>query len=283
MKEENRKTEFAAKMQRLFRKRWFFPALYLGLAAIIMTTVIWLQTGNNVALPEEEEERTAHDYNEEAVPTVSEQEVLIEPVLSDQIEIKTPFYDVNASAENQEAALVFYNNKYYQNKGIDYALADGETFDVVAALSGKVVKAEKDALLGHVVEIEHNDGVTTIYQSLEDVRVEAGDTVEQKDVLGKAGRNSFNQEIGIHAHFEIRKDGEAINPLDHFGKSVTTLTESLQKASEQQAEEQASEEKQADEATDEQATDEQADDAADEQANQGSSRPKDASSALTNA
>jgi len=288
MKDENQKShlekERKAKLQTWFRKRWVFPAIYLGVAAVVIASVLWLQNGNESTIPEQEmdqdQEETAYDYNEEAVPAANQREVFSEPVETGKgIEIKVPFYDVEASAEEQESALVFYNNKYYQNQGIDYAQKSGEPFEVKVAMSGNVVKSEKDALLGHVVEIEHTDGVTTIYQSLDDVKVKEGDKVEQGDVIGQAGRNLFNKDAGIHVHFEIRKDGVAVNPIDYFGKTVNAISiRDDVKTSDTEASETETGETEASETTDN-----ENESSVNQEEEQHANEPKDASSAMTNA
>lgn len=282
MSEENKhsqKREMPSKLQKLFRKRWVFPAIYLAAAALVVTTVLWLQNDTDTTQLNEdnqmgpERDQIAYNDDEEAVPTVNQQEVFAEPVAdNDQVEIKIPFYDQNASADEQEAALVFYNNTYYQNQGIDYSSKSGEPFDVTSAMSGNVVKAEKDGLLGHVVEIEHQDGVTSIYQSLKDVSVKEGDTIEQGDVIGQAGQNAFNKDAGIHVHFEIRKNGVAVNPIDYFGKSVTAVSiEDEAEASEDDAE--ASEDNEEIRETETPNLED----------GENQAEPKDASSAMTNA
>ena len=90
--------------------------------------------------------------------------------------------------KEKEAALVNYNNTYSLSKGIDLAEKDGKSFDVSASLSGTVVKAAKDPVLGYVVEIEHSDGLSTVYQSLSEVSVDQGDKVKQNQVIGKSGK-----------------------------------------------------------------------------------------------
>lgn len=251
------KKEMPSKWKALLKKRWFYPAVYLGVAAIVIAVVLWTQMSSNVA--EQEVDQTAHDFDQEAIPTVQQEEVFVEPVLAKDVEVKTPFYDVNASAEEQESALVFYNNKYHQNQGIDYGLKSGEPFDVTAALSGTVAKAEKDGLLGYVVELKHGDGVTTVYQSLANVNVKEGDKVEQGDVIGEAGQNAFNKKAGTHVHFEIRKDGIAVNPQEYYGKSVSSIP------SMEQQEEAKTEEKETN------------------RSHEGEAKQKDASRSMTNA
>jgi len=226
----------------IFRKRWVFPAIYLVSAAIILTGVLWFQNSNNDVAETDDysydgtnEPGTAFD--DESLPVNTANEEFAMPVLDENtVEIQRQFYDVDASEQEQEAALVFYDNTYYENKGIDIVAKDGKAFDVVASLGGTVVKSEKDPLFGHVVEIEHAEGVVTVYQSLADVKVKQGDVVDQGEVMAKAGQNTFDAESATHVHFEIRNNGKAVNPIDFFGKSMTSLEED-QKTSEEPAEE----------------------------------------------
>ncbi|MDY0409474.1 hypothetical protein [Paracerasibacillus soli] len=46
MKEENKGTP-QNKWSRIYRKRWFFPAVYLVVAALLLTAVIWFQNVGN--------------------------------------------------------------------------------------------------------------------------------------------------------------------------------------------------------------------------------------------
>jgi hypothetical protein len=57
------------------------------------------------------------------------------------------------------------------------------------------------------------------------MNVKVGDQVEQGDALAKAGESLFNEEAGVHVHFEIRKDGMPVNPLDYFNKPLSSLQE----------------------------------------------------------
>lgn len=219
-------------VKHLMRKRWILPAVYLSSAALILSAFFWMQGGNNEALPDEgfdmdqiTEEYDGDNYaEEEAVPVTGTNEMFQMPVIDEnEVSIVGNFYDYDASADEQQAALVFYNNTYYQNKGIDLASENGESFDVTASLSGTVVKAEEDALLGKVVQVEHDNGVITHYQSLEDVQVEEGQTLKQGDIIGRAGRNVYNSDAGVHVHFEIRQDGIPVNPIDYFNQPISAL------------------------------------------------------------
>ncbi|MBN8252946.1 M23 family metallopeptidase [Priestia flexa] len=227
--EEKKRTSQQSKVHKLFRKRWIFPAIYLASAAIILTAVLWFQANGNNNLSEDAKDRYGQDgtaYTEDAMEVNASLENLKMPLVNDKdAVVKKPFYDDQASKKQQEAALVFYNNTYHPNTGVDLAIEGDKSFDVTAAASGTVTKAEKDPLLGFVIEVDHKDGLVTQYQSLDEATVEVGDVVKQGQVLAKAGKNLYNQEANNHVHFEIRKDGVAINPSDYFGKSVASIKE----------------------------------------------------------
>ncbi|WP_209123340.1 M23 family metallopeptidase [Alkalihalobacillus sp. BA299] len=219
-------------VQRFLRKKWMLPAVYLGAAAIVLSAFFFMQNQDNTALESDPPGVTQPSENGievqegEAVTVTSANEVIKMPVANEsEVDIVGYFYDYNATAEEQQAALVYYNNMYYQNKGIDLAKENGESFEVTAALSGTVVKAEKDPLLGYVIEVNHDNGVITHYHSLEGLEVEEGSSVKQGDIIGRAGRNLYNAEADVHAHFEIRHNGEAVNPLDYFNQSLETLVD----------------------------------------------------------
>ncbi|PLR76175.1 peptidase M23 [Bacillus sp. V3-13] len=229
--EEKKRSSQGSSLKRFFKKRWVFPAIYIASAAIILTAVLWYQQSSNNA------DTDKYDYSASDVPGRSasdepavevnrSMENFVMPVTDpDSVVIQKQFYDYNGDEKDQEAALVFYDNTYHPNTGIDIAMENGETFEVVAALSGTVTKVEKDSLLGNVIEIEHDDEITTQYQSITDIGVEVGDKVEQGQALAKAGQSLFNKDAGVHVHFEIRKQNEPVNPLDYFNKPLSTLQE----------------------------------------------------------
>lgn len=226
--EEKKRTSQGSKFQQFFRKKWVFPAIYLVSAAVILTAVLWYQAiRNNDANDLSTDDGTDVSYNEDQSVEVNQsvENFKMPAIDPDAVKVVTNFYDFNASEKEQETALVFHNNTYHPNQGIDIASNDGKAFEVTASLSGTVAKAEKDSLLGYVVEIEHENGVKTIYQSLADTKVQAGDKVEQGEIIGQAGKNQFNKDAGVHVHFEIRKDGKAYNPLNYMDEPLTSLTE----------------------------------------------------------
>ena len=228
MNEENR---FSPKKRwtRIFRKRWFFPSVFLILAALLISAFVWYQNMEDERdLAEEPIEQTG-DYtpipnDDTAVPVMEQQEVFLLPVANpEEAQIVTKFFDYDADEEDKLNALIHYNNRYYQSTGIDIAANDEGDFDVVAALSGTVSEVKEDPLLGNVVVIEHEDDVKTFYASLGEVSVEQGESVEQGDVIGTAGQSNFGKENGTHVHFEIRKNDIAVNPEALFNQPLASL------------------------------------------------------------
>lgn len=217
------------KWNRIYRKKWFFPAVYLTIAALLLSVVVWYQNVENQVPDATDNQQQNGEYspvlNQEDAETVIEQQELIQmPVAdTDQAEIVTKFFDYNAEQADRENALVEYNNRFYQSTGIAITQAEAETFDVTAAISGTVEEVKEDPLLGNVVVLTHEEDVKTYYASLDEVSVKAGSKLKQGDKVGTAGKNLFGKDNGTHVHFEIRKDGKEINPESYFEQPVSSL------------------------------------------------------------
>lgn len=210
-------------------KKWAFPAIYIGLAAIILAFVMWYQGNVFHSVSNEINKQTAQvaqtqpnsapaaQVPKEAVPVSKANEPLAWPVSSGVSYSKgMDFFDDQAAKEQQAKALIKYNNTFIPHTGIDIVSTDKKSFDVAAALGGKVKKVESDPLVGNLVEIEHSGKMVTVYQSLDKVLVKPGDEVKQGQVIGVAGRNTYEKEAGIHLHFEVRVDGKSVNPEQYL-------------------------------------------------------------------
>jgi stage II sporulation protein Q len=215
-------------------KKWAFPAIYIGTAAIILAFVMWYQgsvtdsvmdkndltNGISVTTPTDASSNPASDVDAKDATPVNATQPLAWPVAKGvTYDLGMGFFDDQQPKEKQEAALVKYEDRFIPHTGIDLVSTDGKSFDVTAALAGKVVKVENDPLVGNQVEIEHADKMVTVYQSLEKVVVKPGDEVTQGQVLGTAGRNVFEKDAGVHLHFEVRVDGNPVNPEQYLTQS----------------------------------------------------------------
>src|SRR5699024_6139599 len=118
---------------RLIRKKWFLPAVYITIAGLILSAVVWYQTIGNPWMNSSElrdeieqmDEHFASDFDEEAQSVLQQQETIQMPIEEAiEAEIVTKFYDYDATEEDQEKGLTLYNNRYYQSTGIDIAQAN---------------------------------------------------------------------------------------------------------------------------------------------------------------
>ena len=128
--------------------------------------------------------------------------------------------ETGVEAETQEKSILYHENTYIQNSGMDFGLTD--TFDVVAVLDGSVTDVKEDETLGKVVEIKHDNGYVSIYQSLSEVSVKKGDIITQGQVIGKSGTNELDKDIGNHLHFELYVNGQVVDPTLYLNKELET-------------------------------------------------------------
>ncbi|HBI02603.1 MAG TPA: M23 family peptidase [Paenibacillaceae bacterium] len=217
----------------IFRKKWVFPAMYMGAAAIILAFIMWYQNNNDFSFTKDQYNVTQNkaDQKNPASDAVGQSEQKSIPVNSGEKPLSWPvkpevatetimgYFDDTADKKAQQAALIQYENSYWPNSGIAIAAKDKKAFEVVASAPGKVVKAEKDPMMGYQVEIQHENGLVTVYSSLEDASVKQGENVEAGSLIGLAGRSVLEKNLGVHLHFEVRKNGEPVSPENFLAKA----------------------------------------------------------------
>lgn len=96
--------------------------------------------------------------------------------------------------------------------GLDVAGPRGTP--VFAADGGTVTYADWMGTAGRAVVIQHAGGYETRYYHLDSTNVSAGQEVKQCDIIGTVG--STGKSTGNHLHFEIRRWGNAIDPLSFY-------------------------------------------------------------------
>lgn len=96
--------------------------------------------------------------------------------------------------------------------GIDIASEQGTP--VLAAAGGVVVDVRSEDLLGTVVEIDHRNGIHSIYANLaEEPPVTAGAEVTMGQVIGSVGGTALGEVNQVsHLHFAMRQDGITTDP-----------------------------------------------------------------------
>jgi murein DD-endopeptidase MepM/ murein hydrolase activator NlpD len=85
---------------------------------------------------------------------------------------------------------------------------------VHAAGGGRVVRAESVSGYGNLVIIDHGGGLETRYAHLAGFSVQKGDVVRPGEIVGQVG--ATGRVTGPHLHFEVRRDGQALDPADEM-------------------------------------------------------------------
>ena len=101
---------------------------------------------------------------------------------------------------------------YKLHTGMDIGAPSGSNF--IAANDGVVVKAGFNTAYGNMVMIDHGGGVITLYAHGSSIEVSEGDIVRKGQTVLKVGMTGYA--TGPHAHFEIRINGEYLNPADYI-------------------------------------------------------------------
>ena len=102
----------------------------------------------------------------------------------------------------------FTDTKVFHH-GLDIDAPKGSP--VRAAAGGKVIRCGFESLYGNIVVVDHGNGYRTFYAHLSERTVEAGDTVQRGDVIGKVGDSG--RTTGPHLHYEVHVNGLPVNPI----------------------------------------------------------------------
>ncbi len=107
-------------------------------------------------------------------------------------------------------------DQYMTHYGLDIA-APLDT-QVKAIADGTVTKVYTDDKYGITVEINHGDGLTSLYGNLStDSMTEVSDVVKKGQVISGVGDTSLFESLDeSHLHFEMRKDGTPVDPKSYI-------------------------------------------------------------------
>ncbi|WP_027143646.1 M23 family metallopeptidase [Mesorhizobium sp. WSM3626] len=95
------------------------------------------------------------------------------------------------------------------HSGMDFRAPIGMAAKVTAP--GIVTKAGWNGGYGRMVEVDHGNGFATRYGHLSEIDVTVGEKLDAGAIIGKTG--SSGRSTGPHLHYEVRHNGEAIDPL----------------------------------------------------------------------
>lgn len=152
------------------------------------------------------------------IPIVNIPDTVKAPYSSPSVKIGREYYNKNDDIAQKEKEVVYYENTYMPNTGIDYV--SDEIFDVLSIYDGTVIDVFNDELLGKSVQIRHNGELISVYQGIENIDVSKGDIVFTGQRIGTSGKSKLNTSLGNHLHFEIIKNGKTINPSTCIDKKL---------------------------------------------------------------
>ena len=202
--------------KKLVLKPFVIPTLYTVFAVAVIVSLFL-----SIDVIDEEEQLTYVNgaILDEYVPVVNVEETIKQPFADSNVTISKNYYDYQASEEEQTNSILYHENTYIQNTGINYK-SDNE-FDVVSILSGEVIEVEEKELLGKSVTIRHDNELISVYQSLKDVTVNKGDKVTAGQVIGKSGSCDLITDSQNNLHFELYVKGTIADPEIYYNKKLS--------------------------------------------------------------
>ena len=209
-------------------KGYVLPTVYLFIIGLMAVGVTFLSKNlldKNVETDENYNySMSVFDENEQTPTTTNEEPVsekVSMPYTSANVTVAKSFYNKDESNENQESALIYYENTYMPNTGVLYE--SDEIFDVVSPMDGTVKDIKTDEILGTVLTIEHNSKVTTVYYALGETKVNVGDTVTKNQLIATSGTSKLETDKEQTLLFEVYIDGVLTNPTEFYEKTLDEL------------------------------------------------------------
>lgn len=202
--------------KKLVLKPFVIPTLYTIFALVVIVSLFL-----SIEVIDEEEQITyvSDTILDEYVPVVNVEETIKMPFTDTNVVISKNYYDYQAAEEEQTNSILYHENTYIQNTGINYK--SDNIFDVISILSGEVIEVEEKELLGKSVTIRHDNELISVYQSLTDVTVKKGDQVLTGQIIGKSGSCDLITDSNNNLHFELYASGTIVDPEIYYNKRLS--------------------------------------------------------------
>ena len=210
-------------------KGYVLPAIYFVVLVVMVVSITFLSQSllEKQKMNDEDYnysksvfEESENDSTNTEVDTTNEIKI-VRPYTSDKVTVTKEFYNKDESVENQEKALIFYENTYMPNTGILYG--SDEKFDVIAILNGTVKEIKEDEILGQMITIECDNKITAVYYTLGEIKVNEGDQITQNQVIATSGTSNIDSSKAESLLFETYIDGVLTNPNNLFDKSISEI------------------------------------------------------------
>lgn len=105
---------------------------------------------------------------------------------------------------------IFGDKRFHS--GVDISANSGTT--IMAADAGTIVSAVYSSSYGNYVVISHGNGMVTLYAHMSSMAVSSGQSVTRGQTIGYVGSTGWS--TGPHCHFEIKVNGQLVDPLGYF-------------------------------------------------------------------
>ena len=201
-------------------KAFVIPSILTILGIVVMVAVITTIKNTDEEMKGLTINYVSNSILSEDIPVINTAVKVIYPFLDPSVTVGKSYYDYKGTKEEQEKSIIYHENTYIQNSGVDFI--NDKEFDVIAVLNGTVTSVKEDKLLGNIVEISHNNEYVSIYQSLGNVKVKKGDTITQGQIIGTSGANVLDKDLGNHLHFEFYAGGQIVDPTLYLDKELTS-------------------------------------------------------------
>ncbi len=143
-----------------------------------------------------------------------EAKLLKKSVLKDTLPNSSPINTAFNSSSYGWRIDPFNGNKAF-HEGLDFSADSG--MPIFAAAGGIVTSAEQTPDYGKIVKIEHGSGLETRYAHASKLLVKVGDRVEKGQIVAEVGNTG--RSTGPHLHYEIRLNGNALDPRKYLNAS----------------------------------------------------------------
>ena len=152
----------------------------------------------------------AVDARDDSLSTI-EAKILQQSVLKDMLPNSNPINAAYNSSSYGWRIDPFNGNKAF-HEGLDFTANTGTP--IRAAADGIVSSADLGGAYGKLVKIEHGAGLETRYAHASKLLVKAGDRVVKGQIIAEVG--STGRSTGPHLHYEIRLNGESLDPRKYL-------------------------------------------------------------------
>jgi len=105
------------------------------------------------------------------------------------------------------------------HQGVDFGAPMGAP--IVAASDGVVIFAGRHGGHGNYVRLNHSGGISTGYAHMSRIIARPGERVRQGELIGYVGSTGLS--TGPHLHYEMYRNGQAINPISMKFTTVQQL------------------------------------------------------------